>query len=694
VSLFVKKYDDMKNNVEMNNKFELQKYYETENEFLDNYIFSSSLGKDCHTISCGRNFHFMIDKSDNYIKNSPTKKIMLDDDERKSILYIEFSFTPLGNSERFKNLMIEDPEEKNHRLLSPVGLFFISSFLTTNRDKEKGVSIDSIRKIVMDKYINNGYIINYYDPTYPKGQTVTLEIIQQFIIDLFITDFGYFFKPPTTDTDAVTFYQTKQSDILLYFFEKYEAKIEYPGYDNQSYSEWFKLFNDALLNFRGGGNMIRNPESGNIQPPELPSLRHLINWMLISTEQYCGGIRMEKSGGDALRYYLYDSMKHTSDIDSKLFYTNPRIYVSVKKKLISVLIFLRNYLHKNNYFRFIEQRNIIFGNEKFILTFNTTNQDYVSSVRFLPRFFVPLLSLDVRLKFSIKNKNDIIISGYYNIAPLDIGFNKIDSEKLDEKKRQPLQTITLGEPPKIYTGIAMLQNFYYMTPIPSIYYLNEDIKNMYKDATNAAARRMAGKEESDNKRLNLLKGLIESGQTNPSVDAIIFLEEYEEIFPASKLSKEVLYISSMYKKILSSTEEIQLKTRNDIIQFGNKIGITEKDVYDVKGYKDMNSDIILAKTLIEAKTNISTPFGFTKINEICKQVQLNLNLFENLNINKSSLRSNDNKQRTRTRSKRQEEMPYARKRGGLSIHTNKKGKTIKKKYKTARKKITRKHRIK
>ena len=605
VYLFTLKYDLIKNN---NNA----KYALLNASGSDNYVFSSVIGDDeCNTVSCGKNFHFMLDKSDRYIDPTPEQKIMLDEDQRKSIFYIEFSFTPLGNPALFTQLMISA-----NKYLTPVGLFFISSFLKTDRDKEKGVSIDSMRKIEMDKYIDNRSIIDLYHRLrrVAGSPNEPIDILKQkLIIQLFLTDFNELFGTENP------FYQSKQSEILLYFFEKYGAQIEVnPGANTQIYSEWFKTFNDALLNSRGGGYTILSPD-GSRQPSNLPSMRQLMNWLIISTERYCDGIRMEKSGGDSLRYYLFDSMPHTSDIDAKLFYYNPRIYKSVKKKLIVALFFLRDYLHTKNFFRFNEQRRLTFGGRNFTLTFDTTSQQYISSIRILPKFFVPLLSIDLRLKFFIQCEEGIQqrITGNFSIAPLDIGFN----QKQQEVIKPPMQTITLGS--QLFTGVlASPPNTYYITPIPTIQYLLQDIDNMYSDPINAAARRRAGKEASDNARRELLRGL---SSTDPNPNAIRFLEQYEEIPIDSELSREVQNCLSMFQRILSLPDEIKLKTLSNINQFATTVRMKP-------------NDIILAKKLMEARVAISTPFGFDGNSRICESVQAGLKAIENINIKASSLR--------------------------------------------------------
>ena len=272
-----------------------------------------------------------------------------------------------------------------------------------------------------------------------------------------------------------------------------------------------------------------------------------------------------------MRYYLPDLMQHTADIDTKLFYDSSRRLPPVQDKIIVLIVFLMVYMEHHAYFRFEETRNIRFGSHTFRLTFNTLNQENVLSCRFLRDFFVPLLSMDLKLNFYIQRDDGYIFVSQYTNAILDVGFNQTTKEAIMLKKDYNRYiSIPPGQiDPTTYSGISykMIDNSFtlWLTPLPSIEYLIEDLNKMYSNPENAQARRAAGKEEKDNRRKELLFSLHESKMRPDLTPAVMQqLDQNVEITPTFEAQKQAF--KRIVEILLHTVFDLQHKPQQAIYE--------------------------------------------------------------------------------------------------------------------------------
>jgi hypothetical protein len=591
---------------------------------------SSDEKPECHTISCGYYYHIMLKQKNSEV--SEHYEIMVPGQEYKSLFYFECSAFPVKNLDLFRQTMVF---AQNPTFVSKFGLFFFSSLLLTDRNKEKGISIDEIRKQFMDNIILPAILVEF-----------RMNDIVNFMKHIFLDFYDeIFFLNPSHEFDlskSITFYKNYQSKIILAAFEKYDAQVIFSG-KRIHYVEFIKQFNDALLDSRCGGRTKMEDSSKSPDFQNYPSFRQIINWILICVNVYLqeeknGIMRFEKSGGDAMRYYLPDELQHTVDIDTKLFYTSSKKITPVQNKIILIVIFLIIYMEKNRYFRFDETVGVQFGDEEFTLVFDTWRQDNVLSCRFLRDFFVPLLSMDLRLNFSIRRiRTGGWFSSKYTNAILDIGFNMSDKKTIQEKhdffRHIPIPP---DFPHDIISGIIKTiyvsknqQQVILLTPLPTVSYLIEDIEKMYKDETSRQARITAGKYTKDVDRHEKLTRLHASGQRRDLAhDVIDKLEQIEQMNNAKFIEQknklymfceDLLSIPDDNFKFDTNTVDLTIMkllpplTRNIVHYFENEYTI-QPETYTGQSVEDilLFSLFLISKTVLNKKL----PFSNFKRKEI------------------------------------------------------------------------------
>jgi hypothetical protein len=628
----------MNDDFDINGKYRIINYYTGKEEQED---------ITCNTISCGYRYYLILQKNDN-VEVDPNKELYIpNEDDNKTLFYFECSAFPINNLTRFKQQMCGDNNKcGDNSFLSKYGLFLVSSFLLTDRTKEKGVSIDVIRNQFMDNYIL---------PKLVKSRSVEVDT---FITSVFLEGFNHFFiaiqknaklltntninnelqqldqvhQLQLKETTSHEFYKKKQSELMLESFKKYGATVVGDDMNDYSFNKWFQLFNDQLLDSPRGGNTHAYPQHHS----SFPSFRQLINWILILFDRYNTksnkGVRFEKSGGDALRYYLPEIL-HTSDIDTKLFYTpKPRdkqIFRKIQDTIILLIVFLMEYMETNKYFRFDISREVYFGTYTFKLTFDTFLQENVLSCRYLRNFAVPLLSIDLRLNYSITllsiNGNDnynidkstepftqtpkLKFASKYDNAILDVGFNQSDHKIISEKNnfnRHVEVDQYLNNTP-YHSGVQFNDNpnLFQLAPLPTINYLIYDIKGMYSNEKNREARIAAGKHEKDMYRLKLLK-TIEETNLHPELEPEI-IRILDQI---TKVPHEFIYNKNNFVNCcisILSNANMQLEDIKTYVDNYDTI-ITELNKY----IPNLGKDIILFSMYLRDEKIQNKKLAFSK----------------------------------------------------------------------------------
>lgn len=452
------------------------------------------------------------------------------------LFYFEIGIKRGDNNFRlFKELLIEkqdDSRKKDTTYLSLVGLYVISLFLEHTR-KDKGIPIDEIRYKVFIKYKQDFFIHQLKQPS-----------IEDAIIQIVFTTIPYLFG-----TDP--YYVNKQSIIFTRSLELYEAKVHDPSINTTlNYKEYFNHLNSkVLLDSAGGGN----------GDPTLPSLRQILQWLFICIERSEREYRLEESGGDAIRHYLFDDIRETTDIDSKLFYyrtLNKNTMAILRNKIVKTLFFVLEYIHNYNYFRFSHTVDVHFGSYVFTANLNSLNQERTAKIRVLLDFYVPLVSLDARIKVYFSNKTGNmngrgIFETYYNFAPLDIAFIALNKkQEIQQKKIPRITTFTSADPQYTVQGFKRenSENEYYLTPEPSLKYLIDDVEML----VNNKIRIMQGKNTKDQFRYNKLLALQNANKTEIDVKTYGDLEQLNIIKRGSEVEKKtedfIHFITTIYNE--------------------------------------------------------------------------------------------------------------------------------------------------
>ncbi len=444
------------------------------------------------TISNGFAYHLVLEVINPEIKGH---ELTVGDNPDRSILYFEISNNLLKDIELFRHIAIS---RRERTFLSPIGLLLVSSLLLVDREVEKGMSVDSVRNDYMERVIIPSIMANDTGPAFGRE----IASIENLYNILFIRSFNIIFNLD----GPVTLYKNAQSVIMQKAFKTYRTTVTMPDHTQLAYNTFMEQYNTRLLD---------SPCGGNTHMPDMPSFRILINWMLImfgvsGNDTY----RFEKSGGDAIRFYLPTEITSTTDIDTKLFYSGTE-KKTIQNKILLVVMVLLIFMEKSGYFR-IDPFIIIvtFGNSQYKITFDTTSQLHLLSCRFLPYFMVPLISIDVRIKCNVEyelalpgfitDEPPIVLGWHYTNPILDVAFNHATQEDIRSKKL--IRRVTFDQLPKEnLTSLPMDDTGWLLTPIPTIEYLIADIEKIHADQHLLAARTKAGKVEKDKRRIRLLR---------------------------------------------------------------------------------------------------------------------------------------------------------------------------------------------
>jgi hypothetical protein len=317
--------------------------------------------------------------------------------EDKLIMYVDLGIdTTIKNISLFKDLFINSREKPP--FLSLLGLFIFSMFLSRPRIEEKGVNIDDTRFYLYKRHLLPSLIA-----------TVHQADIQQLIIHVV-----FVLYPAVFDTNQI-YYEQKRLDVFFKLLTNFNVLIQYDDGDI--------LFKDFLA--RINSVILDTPVRIG-----MPSLRQLLNYAICGIHYYNDNVKCILSGGDVLRRYLDETIvATTNDIDAKVFYqTNILKY---KTQVVAILHLLTHYLKLYKYFKVNAIYKFKIANIPFVFHIFSINQEFISSVRILPRFVKPLISMDIKLKYTIypelriTNSNmTLSLFGELLLSPMDFAFWK------------------------------------------------------------------------------------------------------------------------------------------------------------------------------------------------------------------------------------------------------------------------------
>jgi hypothetical protein len=498
---------------------------------------------------------------------------------KKLLFYLEIQRNTINNVTLAHYLFQDDSEQKYYGL-NIRGLNLVSNFLLDKnmRSKKKGFNLDIVRNNMLDEYYN----VNSGDPRITK-QIDALDMLFNGLWDEIFSDNKYSKFIPGVKDD----WNNLRCDIFKTILEDEKTgayitigdapsnsdhgkflKIMGIGSEtNISYSDFFKVLNDKVLNDTpGGGNFNRT----------LPSFRQLIDFVISGTNfqgQVNHGIfRLEGSGGDAIRHYLSNQIKTTADFDTKLFYDetilvanqidvdqynrakrsfmrpsinvtdelgirfNPYFYTNysgnsggsikmryfLEERMTILVAIISKILDEFRFFRFAITYKITipgFEHHTFGCELNSLNQEKITRTRKINNYFVAtpdfksLLSLDARLKlnyfkYSSSGKSTIGYS-FFDFAPLDIAF--YDGRKKMEsfsKNYNGIRGIRMIDTEGYRTSLFPVKKdgieYGLLTPLPSATEIFEDLdKNLRGER--AIERASVGKTRKDTLRMDQFK---------------------------------------------------------------------------------------------------------------------------------------------------------------------------------------------
>ena len=492
---------------------------------------------------------------------------------KKLLFYLEIQRNTINN-ETLANLFQDDSKQKYYGL-NIRGLNLVSNFLLDKnmRSKKKGFNLDIVRNNMLDEYYN----VNSGDPRITK-QIDALDMLFNGLWDEIFSDNKYSKFIPGVKDD----WNNLRCDIFKTILEDEKTgayitigdapsnsdhgkflKIMGIGSEtNISYSDFFKVLNDKVLNDTpGGGNFNWT----------LPSFRQLIDFVISGTNfqgQVNHGIfRLEGSGGDAIRHYLSKDITSTADFDTKLFYDetipvpnqidvdqynsakrsfmrpsknvtdelgirfNPDFYTNysgnsggsikmryfLEERMTILVAIISKILDEFRFFRFAITYKITipgFEHHTFGCELNSLNQEKITRPRKINNYFVAtpgfksLLTLDARLKLNYFKYSS---SGYspigysfFDFAPLDIAFyDGSEKMKLLSNKHESIRSVdTEGFRTSLFPvekdGIEY--GYGLLTPLPSS---NEILTDLQKNLAGERAieRASVGKTGKDTQRM-------------------------------------------------------------------------------------------------------------------------------------------------------------------------------------------------
>ena len=560
-------YEKVKKNVKEIHKLFKAALGKTHNVILD-YDKSDAF----RTITIGRGFRIYTEPSAvRYTRATKTDDDDHDSNSRMELLfYLELGRNMIGTEKQCicpfnaKNIMIEP----GTKYLSAIGLIMLSQFLTNSRDTEKGVPIDAARSEIMRDYLlpivgaqlssTTGVKEGGAKQTRVKSKSAKHNTRRKYKLTqkmrVKTISAKKLFTPmktntsmksvspsltpsismatPTEQINTGSMYVKDPVNVLLYItlvlfpmtFNIGEFVL-YRYVSGAIIENIFKLYYPEVKSAMDTLDtyLLDAPGGGTVGKENDPSMRQVFMlWITHLASAFNDGsdthnkYSLQLSGGDVFRAYLTD-ITQTADIDTKLF-IKPKAYMNMMQFAFFISTLIAMYLHANSYFR-IENHSLYdihIGGHVFTRTLHTVNQEIIATSRVLPRFVVPLVSIDLKLNGTIDcpdivfektiftekfkmlaHENKIPI--FHSVAPLDISLirtNKIVQQPICH----PIQFYRerVNKLPKTI-NLAHTTDAYCHPPYPPFDYLVSDLEKIVNE------NKRPQKLEKDKKRLSLIK---------------------------------------------------------------------------------------------------------------------------------------------------------------------------------------------
>ena len=336
------------------------------------------------------------------------------DGEETLLLYAEIGAHPI-NAPLFKEILVDrnyPPPGIDTRnvFLSKTGLllFYVPSTSVAKRTAMKQLNVDAIRSELFRRRMLAGMIDDLHQAD-----------INHAIVQLMMVLYPEIYQ---TSNPANYVFANKQGSLLDYLLVTFNATIHVYGYDGGDSSLRYDEFKDML----GSHGILDSRRGGTPNGDAYPTLRQFIQHLFAGIN-YAGAMATRNKytcrivGGDAVRHYD-PSIQISADIDGKLVFP-VKAHLARYAYAVNFLVFiLHKYVQKYDYFRFARVFPIRLGAMQLQFRVDSTSQSLTSRPRWLPKFAVPLASLDVRVNASfltpVKGLPPVKLSLSY--APLDL----------------------------------------------------------------------------------------------------------------------------------------------------------------------------------------------------------------------------------------------------------------------------------
>lgn len=558
---------------------------------------------------------FYIKKKHNLkIKEDEKDELMPRNDEQKMLFYFEYDRNNDVDTDNFKFLLQEDKIN-----LNPLGLFILSNFLIKPRSEKKFVDVNRselFNTYLMEPLIRFTYnILELDEPSINTNEEWNL-LIQKTMILIFWEIFQKIFKD--------------EEEVRSYIFDRcmknYGATFTDEGIE-YNFNDYMKQLNDFLLD---------SPAGGNNQFNNLLSIRQLLQYIITVIFYNLPNYQtITGSGGDTIRKYISNVITLTEDIDTKLYYTK---FGDTREKLIFILLILCDYLLEYQYYRFQRELIINFGGEIFKMNINTLNQERIARTRALYDFVVPLLSVDVKLSYTIERNTGETLRSNIILSPLDIAFKKASESFITNAKENDINTISHNLDLSLYKlDENEEQKLFSLMPIPTINDVHNDIYNNVNNPKRRAERIEVNKHIKDDLRLEAMDDLqnkfINSSDEEREIINQELLNKRLEIEQVSELNNDIqinilaffnYFINNVFN-IKDDELKILIKTKNNKRQeiFLEQIISSIPDEYRILSYNQIRLTWYYFKAFISRvniKRRSNAPYSQKRYNSIANKI--------------------------------------------------------------------------
>lgn len=439
-------------------------------------------------------------------KNSPLQKL-----NRKLLFYVEINTKPVNIQEIKRNFVTTDQNKLfPFTYLNPLGLFLFSYFMTSGvrkeRGSEKALPVDAIRTKLFETHLLDNVL------TFTQKPDIS-HLIEYLVFNLYPSVFNIY-------VDKCSYYRAKQGHILNELLTHYDGLVTVmrgPGItetNEMSYSFFKKWIGSHIVLDAPKGQITGN---GNLNHP---SARQLFQhaFAILNAASIAGTGSCAKVGGDAIRHYDEDTPL-SMDIDAKYFMYKHNALRIYKYAIVLIVVITQLYLEHARYFRVYVEYLMQIGDIPFVYKIDANAQPKCSKVRFLPKFVVPLVSIDVRLNASVEPLSTTSLEQPVKMrvqyTPLDIS--------LIRKTEREVEGFVANKEPFATTGSTSAPTLdgvnFYLPPVASFKALHEDLKFITTDRVSVEAREAQGKKEKDLERLRTFAQL-EGKAISPNLEQI------------------------------------------------------------------------------------------------------------------------------------------------------------------------------